>query len=111
MSPTCPPRAANLQAGKILATTIDSSTGDGHRGFCDPAWLRHEPQGRAGTLANSYFEAVEMVKTDPAKSYEIMGAAVKQTGEAFAQSPRPNCAGGTRRRTRSSFFAANCSNS
>ena len=27
-----------------------------------------------------------MIKTDPAKSYEIMGGAVKQSGEQFAKS-------------------------
>ena len=40
----------------------------------------------AQALANSYFEAVAMIKADPAKSYEIMGAAVKQSGEQFAKS-------------------------
>ena len=42
--------------------------------------------GAAQALADSYFEAVEMIKKDPAKSYEIMGADVKQTGEAFGKS-------------------------
>jgi NitT/TauT family transport system substrate-binding protein len=37
-------------------------------------------------LANAYFDALELIKTDAAKSNEIMGAAVKQTGEAFAKS-------------------------
>ena len=75
---------ANPQAGKILATTIDYPMVMDTVG-CDPAWLKANPKA-AQALANSYFEAVEMVKADPAKSYEIMGAAVKQTGEAFAKS-------------------------
>ena len=37
-------------------------------------------------MVDSYFEALEMIKKDPAKSYEIMGADVKQTGEQFAKS-------------------------
>jgi hypothetical protein len=37
-------------------------------------------------LVDSYFEAVDMIKKEPAKSYEIMGADVKQTGEQFAKS-------------------------
>ena len=37
-------------------------------------------------MVNSYFEALEMIKKEPAKSYEIMGADVKQTGEEFAKS-------------------------
>jgi NitT/TauT family transport system substrate-binding protein len=37
-----------------------------------------------------------MIKKDPAKSYEIMGADVKQSGEQFAKSA-PTCAGRTRR--------------
>ena len=75
---------ANPKAGKILATTIDYPMVMDTVG-CDPAWLKANPKA-AQALANSYFEAVEMVKADPAKSYEIMGAAVKQTGEAFAKS-------------------------
>ena len=74
---------ANPQAGKILATTIDYPMVMDTVG-CDPAWLKANPKA-AQALANSYFEAVEMVKADPAKSYEIMGAAVKQAGEAFAK--------------------------
>ena len=44
------------------------------------------PQAAAQALTNSYFQALEMIKADPAKSNEIMGAAVKQTGEQFAKS-------------------------
>ena len=32
------------------------------------------------------FQALDMIKADPTKSNEIMGAAVKQTGEQFAKS-------------------------
>jgi NitT/TauT family transport system substrate-binding protein len=37
-------------------------------------------------MVDSYFEAVDMIKSDPKKSYGIMGADVKQTGEEFAKS-------------------------
>ncbi len=75
---------ANPQAGKILATTLDYPMVMDTVG-CAPDWLKANPKA-AQALANSYFEAVEMIKADPAKSYEIMGTAVKQTGEAFGKS-------------------------
>ncbi len=34
----------------------------------------------------SYFDALEMIKAEPDKSYEIMGAAVKSSGKDFARS-------------------------
>jgi NitT/TauT family transport system substrate-binding protein len=52
---------------------------------CTPQFLDQNPKA-AKALADSYFEAVEMIGKDPAKSYEIMGADVKQTGDAFAKS-------------------------
>jgi len=75
---------ANPQAGKILATTIDYPMVMDTVG-CAPDWLKAHPKA-AQALAQSYFEALEMIKADPAKANEIMGAAVKQTGEAFAKS-------------------------
>ncbi len=75
---------ANPQAGKILATTIDYPMVMDTVG-CDPVWLKANPKA-AQALANSYFEAIEMIKADAAKSNDIMGAAVKQTGEQFAKS-------------------------
>lgn len=75
---------ANPQAGKILATTLDYPMVMDTVG-CAPEWLKANPKA-AQSLANAYFDALEMIKTDPAKSNEIMGAAVKQTGEAFAKS-------------------------
>ena len=75
---------ANPQAGKILATTLDYPMVMDTVG-CAPEWLKANPKA-AQSLANAYFDALEMIKSDPAKSNEIMGAAVKQTGEAFAKS-------------------------
>lgn len=75
---------ANPAAGKILATTLDYPMVMDTVG-CAPKWL--QANGKAAqALTNSYFEALEMIKNDPAKANEIMGAAVKQTGEQFAKS-------------------------
>jgi len=75
---------ANPTAGKILATTLDYPMVMDTVG-CAPPWLKANPKA-AQALANSYFEALEMIKADPAKANDIMGSAVKQTGEAFAKS-------------------------
>ena len=39
-------------------------------------------------MADSYFEAVDMIAKEQAKAYEIMGADVKQTGEQFGNSAK-----------------------
>jgi NitT/TauT family transport system substrate-binding protein len=75
---------SNPNAGKILATTLDYPMVLDTVG-CAPSWLKANAKA-AQALTNSYFEALEMIKNDPAKSNEIMGAAVKQTGEEFAKS-------------------------
>lgn len=74
----------NPQAGKILATTQDYPMVMDTVG-CAPSWLKTNPKA-AQALAKSYFEALDMIKADPVKSNEIMGAAVKQGGEQFAKS-------------------------
>ena len=75
---------ANPAAGKILATTIDYPMVMDTVG-CDPKWLKaNAPAAKA--LAQSYFDAVAMINSDKEKSYEIMGAAVKQSGEQFGKS-------------------------
>jgi NitT/TauT family transport system substrate-binding protein len=75
---------AKPEAGKIIATTLDYPMVMDTFG-CTPKFLSENPKA-AKALADSYFEAVEMIQKDPRKSYEIMGADVKQTGEAFAKS-------------------------
>ena len=52
---------------------------------CTPAFIKANPKA-VKALVDSYFQAVDMIKKEPAKSYEIMGADVKQTGEQFAKS-------------------------
>jgi NitT/TauT family transport system substrate-binding protein len=74
------------QAGKIIATTLDYPMIMDTFG-CTPTFLQENPKA-AKALADSYFEAVEMINKEPAKSYEIMGADVKQTGEAFGDSAK-----------------------
>ncbi|KXF76631.1 ABC transporter permease [Paramesorhizobium deserti] len=70
--------------GKILATTLDYPAVMDTFG-CTPAFLEKNPEA-AKALADSYFEALQMIESDKAKSFEIMGADVKQSGEAFGQS-------------------------
>src|SRR5262252_7842800 len=75
---------SNPQAGKIIATTLDYPMIMDTFG-CTPKFLADNPKA-AQALANSYFEAVDMIRKDPAKSYEIMGAPTKQSGEEFGKS-------------------------
>ena len=75
---------SNPAAGKILATTLDYPMVMDTVG-CAPTWLKANAKA-AQALTNSYFEALDMIRNDPAKANEIMGAAVKQTGEQFAKS-------------------------
>jgi NitT/TauT family transport system substrate-binding protein len=75
---------AKPEAGKIIATTLDYPMVMDTFG-CTPKFLSENPKA-AKALADSYFEAVEMIQKEPKKSFEIMGADVKQTGEAFGKS-------------------------
>ena len=70
--------------GKILATTLDYPMVMDTFG-CTPKFLTENNKAAQG-LANGYFAALEMIKADPKKSFEIMGADVKQSGEAFEKS-------------------------
>ena len=74
----------NPEAGKIIATTLDYPMIMDTFG-CTPEFLETNPEA-AKALADSYFEAVEMIEADQAKAYEIMGADVKQTAEQFGAS-------------------------
>jgi NitT/TauT family transport system substrate-binding protein len=71
-------------SGKIIATTLDYPMVMDTFG-CTPKFIKENPKA-VKAMVDSYFEALEMIKKDPAKSYEIMGADVKQTGEQFAKS-------------------------
>ena len=74
------------QAGKIIATTLDYPMIMDTVG-CTPKFLDDNPKA-AKALADSYFEALDMINKEPAKAYEIMGADVKQTAEQFGASAK-----------------------
>ena len=72
--------------GKIIATTLDYPMIMDTFG-CTPKFLTENPKA-AQALADSYFEAVALIEKDQAKSYEIMGSDVKQSGEQFGNSAK-----------------------
>jgi NitT/TauT family transport system substrate-binding protein len=71
-------------AGKIIATTLDYPMVMDTFG-CTPKFIQEHPK-LVQAMVDSYFEALQMIKQDPKKSFEIMGAVVKQTGEQFEKS-------------------------
>ncbi len=77
---------AKPEAGKILATTLDYPMIMDTFG-CTPKFLSENPRA-ARALADSYFEAVALIAKEPKKSFEIMGADVKQSGEQFEASQK-----------------------
>lgn len=77
---------AKPEAGRIIATTLDYPMIMDTVG-CTPKFLADNPKA-AKALADGYFDALEMIKKDPKKSFEIMGADVKQTGEQFEASQK-----------------------
>jgi NitT/TauT family transport system substrate-binding protein len=77
---------AKPEAGRIIATTLDYPMVMDTFG-CTPKFLADNPKAAKG-LADAYFDAVAMIQRDPKKSFEIMGADVKQTGEAFEASQK-----------------------
>lgn len=72
--------------GKIIATTLDYPMIMDTFG-CTPKFIA-ENNTAAKALADSYFDAIEMISKSQAKAYEIMGADVKQTGEQFGNSAK-----------------------
>jgi NitT/TauT family transport system substrate-binding protein len=72
--------------GKIIATTLDYPMVMDTFG-CTPKFLTDNPKA-AQALADSYFEALDMIAKDQPKAYEIMGADVKQSGEQFGNSAK-----------------------
>jgi NitT/TauT family transport system substrate-binding protein len=77
---------AKPDAGKIIATTLEYPVVMDTFG-CTPKYLAEN--GRAArAMTQSYFQALEMIAKEPQKSYEIMGADVKQSAEQFANSAK-----------------------
>ena len=77
---------AKPEAGKIIATTLDYPMIMDTFG-CTPKFLTDNPKA-AKALADSYFEALDMIAKEPAKSFEIMGADVKQPADKFEASQK-----------------------
>jgi NitT/TauT family transport system substrate-binding protein len=75
---------AKPEAGRIIATTLDYPMIMDTFG-CTPKFLAAQPKA-AKALADAYFDALAMIKADPKRSFEIMGADVKQSGEQFEKS-------------------------
>lgn len=77
---------AKPEAGKIIATTLDYPMIMDTFG-CTPKFIA-ENEVAVKAMTKSYFDALEMIKSDPKKANEIMGADVKQSGEQFANSSK-----------------------
>ena len=77
---------AKPEAGKIIATTLDYPMVMDTVG-CTPKFLVENPKAAKG-LADAYFEALEMIAKEPKRSYEVMGADVKQTADQFDASQK-----------------------
>jgi NitT/TauT family transport system substrate-binding protein len=77
---------AKPEAGKIIATTLDYPMIMDTFG-CTPTFLGEHPEA-AKALADSYFDALRLIGEDKERAYEIMGADVKQTAEAFGESAK-----------------------
>src|SRR5207244_1003227 len=77
---------AKPEAGKIIATTLDYPMVMDTFG-CTPKFLADNPKA-AKALADAYFDAIDLIAKEPKKSFEIMGADVKQTGEQFEASQK-----------------------
>ena len=71
--------------GKQTPTYLVVTALIGSPQVCSPKFLT-ENRKTAEAITKSYFEAVAMIQKEPKKSFEIMGAAVKQSGEAFEKS-------------------------
>src|SRR5262244_205388 len=72
------------EAGKIIATTLEYPMVMDTFG-CTPKFISENPK-LVQAMVDSYFEALDMIAKEPKKSFEIMGAVVKQTGEQFEKS-------------------------
>src|SRR5262245_30481766 len=72
------------EAGRIIATTLDYPMIMDTFG-CTPRFIQEQPK-LVQAMVNGYFEPLEMIRNEPKKSFEIMGAVVKQTGEQFEKS-------------------------
>jgi NitT/TauT family transport system substrate-binding protein len=75
---------AKPDAGKILVTSKEYPVVIDVLVF-KKDFIAKNPKVVKATV-DSFFEALDMIKKEPAKAYELMGSTVKQTGDAFAKS-------------------------
>jgi NitT/TauT family transport system substrate-binding protein len=75
---------ARPDAGKILVTSKDYPVVVDTLVFRTD-FIKQNPQV-VKKVVDSFFEAQEMIRREPAKSFDLMGAVVKQTGEQFGKS-------------------------
>ncbi len=75
---------AKPESGKILYTTVDYPVVVDTVSM-QPKYIEANP-GVAKGIVNGFFDALDMIAKEPDKSYEIMGAVVKQSGPDFAKS-------------------------
>jgi NitT/TauT family transport system substrate-binding protein len=75
---------AKPDAGKILVTSVDYPVVIDVLVF-KTDFIKQHPKVVQATV-NSFFEALDMIKREPARAHELMGSTVKQSGEAFAKS-------------------------
>ena len=75
---------AKPEAGKILVTSVDYPVVIDVLVFRKD-YMEKNPKIVKATV-DSFFEALDMIKREPAKAYEMMGSTVKQPGDAFGKS-------------------------
>jgi NitT/TauT family transport system substrate-binding protein len=76
----------NPDAGRILATTVDHPVVVDSLAF-PPEFIKRHP-GAVRAVVHGFFDALDLIGREPAKSYEIMGARVNQAGDKFAESAK-----------------------
>lgn len=74
----------NPSSGKILTTTKDYPVVIDTLTFSKDFIAKHPKVVKA--VVDSFYEALDMIRKEPARSHEIMGGVVKQTGEQFGRS-------------------------
>jgi NitT/TauT family transport system substrate-binding protein len=77
---------ANPKAGRILATTVEYPVVVDTLAF-PPDFIRQHPNV-VRAVVNGFFDALELMAREPAKSHEIMGARVNQTADKFVESAK-----------------------
>ena len=74
----------NPASGKIIVDSLGQPMVFDSFG-CTPKFIAENPKA-VKALADSYFQALDMIKADKTKAFTIMGADVKQTAEQFEAS-------------------------